>query len=69
MSPDEVREVLGPPRRVARQLLYHRYLEQWLYEAPGSPRLTFDCRRGQVPFLLEFAPPRTNKEKGVGNRE
>jgi hypothetical protein len=58
MNPAEVRQILGPPRRIARQILYHRYLEQWLYDAPGSGRLEFDCRRGEVPFLITFPAAR-----------
>jgi hypothetical protein len=52
MTAAEVRELLGPPRRTARQILYQRYREQWLYEEPVRLRLDFDCRRGQPPFLL-----------------
>jgi hypothetical protein len=52
MTPTEVRDLLGLPRRTARQLLYKRYLEQWLYEEPMRLRLDFDCRLGQPPFLL-----------------
>jgi hypothetical protein len=55
MNFDQVRDLLGPPRRIARQVLYQRYLEQWLYESPLPLRLEFDCRRGQPPALLPFA--------------
>jgi hypothetical protein len=51
MDPAEARQVLGAPFRVARQILYHRYLEQWAYETPGAPRVEFDCSRGQAPRL------------------
>lgn len=43
----EVREALGLPRRVARQVLYHRVLEQWYYIAPLPARLEVEVRRGQ----------------------
>jgi hypothetical protein len=56
MTPEEVRTLLGPPRRIARQLLYQRYLEQWAYDAPFAARVDFDCRRGQTPFLLATPP-------------
>jgi hypothetical protein len=53
MTPDQVRQQMGgAPKHIARQLLYHRYREQWIYDAPNSVRLTFDCRRGQKPQLL-----------------
>jgi hypothetical protein len=50
MSPDEVRQLLGPPPRVARQLLFGRYVEQWIYPAPVA---------GRVEFLFERATPPT----------
>lgn len=55
MTPERVRQLLGAPKHIARQLLYHRYREQWTYEAPMPIRLTFDCLRGQKPQLL--SPP------------
>jgi hypothetical protein len=51
-SPEEVRKRLGPPARIARQVLYQRILEQWVYDRPWSVRLTFDRPRGRVPTLL-----------------
>jgi hypothetical protein len=54
MTPDEVRLALGPPHHVARQILYHRHLEQWVYNLPISLRLDFDCPRGQVARLVAF---------------
>ena len=52
MTPEQVREQVGAPKRVARQILYHRYLEQWVYDHPVSARIQFDCPRGQKPQLL-----------------
>ena len=52
MTPERVRQLVGRPNRIARQIFYHRYREQWLYDAPASIRLTFDCPRGQKPELL-----------------
>jgi hypothetical protein len=57
MTPEQVRQVMGgSPRRAARQILYHRYLEQWLYDQPTSVRLEFDCRRGQPARLQSILP-------------
>jgi hypothetical protein len=56
MTPAEVRQVLGPPQRVARQILYHRYLEQWVYNAPTSVRVEFDFPHGQPPRLVSVDP-------------
>jgi hypothetical protein len=52
MSAEEVQKLLPRPRRIARQILFHRYLEQWIYDEPVPLRLEFDCRKGQRPFLL-----------------
>lgn len=57
MTPDQVRGFVGPPRRIARQILYHRHIEQWFYDPPRPTRLQFDCPRGQIPFLLWVSPP------------
>lgn len=55
MTPEQVRQLVGAPKQIARQIFYHRYREQWIYDVPLSVRLTFDCRRGQKPQLL--SPP------------
>ena len=52
LSLDQVRATLGPPQGVARQVLFHRYLEQWVYGPPYDFRLEFDCLRGQKAQLL-----------------
>jgi len=52
MTPKQVRGIVGPPKHVARQIFYHRYREQWLYDTPTPVRLRFDCPRGQKPQLL-----------------
>ncbi len=56
MTQDEVRRLLGPPRRTARQILYRRYLEQWVYDGPGAVRIEFDCVRGKEPQILTVQP-------------
>lgn len=56
MSPEQVRRIVGaPPKHIARQILYHRYREQWVYETSSPIRLTFDCPRGQTPQLLSVS--------------
>lgn len=54
MAPEQVRQLIGDPKYKARQILYHRYREQWTYDAPHPIRLTFDCPRGEVPQLLSI---------------
>jgi hypothetical protein len=52
MTAEQVRQQVGPPKRIARQVLYHRYLEQWIYDQPSASRLHFDCHRGEKPQLV-----------------
>jgi hypothetical protein len=52
MTPTEVRDLVGPPARVARQILYGRYLEQWAYDKPYRAWIEFNCVKGQKPFVL-----------------
>ncbi len=68
MSPEQVRELVGPPKRIARQILYHRYREQWLYETNQPVRLLFDCPLGQLPQLLTL-PNFGNNPDGQPNGE
>jgi hypothetical protein len=56
MPQAEVRKLLGPPKRVARQILYRRYLEQWIYDGPKPVRIEFDCVRGKEPQILTVHP-------------
>jgi hypothetical protein len=52
MTAAEVKLAVGPPQRIARQILYHRYLEQWLYLNPGPFRVEFDAPRGQAGRVI-----------------
>jgi hypothetical protein len=49
---EDVRKLLGDPARVARQILYQRHLEQWIYQQPLPLRLEFDCPRGREPAVI-----------------
>jgi hypothetical protein len=60
-SPEQVRRLLGPPAQRARQILYHRAREQWLYEAPFNTRLEFEYVLGQEPHLLSGPAARFRK--------
>ena len=60
-SPAEVRQRLGPPARVSRQILYRRHVEQWAYEEPKPLRVEFNCVRGEAPYVcgvLQLPPAR-----------
>jgi hypothetical protein len=64
MTPEQVRRHVGPAKRIARQILYHRHIEQWVYEPPTpARRLQFDCRRGQKPLLLWVSTPPAEKDE------
>jgi len=52
MRAGEVRQLLGTPKRVARQVLFRRYIEQWTYERPRSLCVNFNCIKGQEPHVL-----------------
>jgi hypothetical protein len=53
---EQLRAKLGPPRLINRQILYQRYLEQWLYDHPYLVRVEIDCVRGRKPHLLTVQP-------------
>jgi hypothetical protein len=57
MTPTEVRQLLGPPARVARQILFRRHLEQWIYDQPETIRVEFNCVRGEEPYVLTVTHP------------
>ncbi len=64
MTPEQVRRFMGAPKQMARQILYHRYREQWIYDAPFLIRLTFDCPRGKKPQLLSTPEVARKEEPG-----
>lgn len=47
MTADEVRQLLGEPKSVGRQILFRRHLEQWVYADPVAVRIEFECLAGQ----------------------
>lgn len=52
MTADTVRGVMGgPPKRIARQILYRRHLELWTYETPVPLWIEFTCIRGREPCV------------------
>jgi hypothetical protein len=52
LSQKEVLRLRGQPQHKARQILYRRYREQWVYDEPNAVRVEFDCVRGQEPRIL-----------------
>jgi hypothetical protein len=61
MTAAQVRELLGPPKRIAREILYARYVEQWTYDNPAV-RIEFEWRKGKEKQIQTVqtltAPPR-----------
>ncbi len=47
----ELREVLGPPRTISRQILYRRLVEQWHYDRPLPLCAVLDTLKGQEARL------------------
>ena len=56
MTGTEVRNRLQAPKRVARQILYRRYLEQWTYERP-SRLVVLQGSKGQELHVLTVHEP------------
>jgi hypothetical protein len=61
MTADETRKLLGPPKRISRQILYRRYLEQWTYDEPIVLRIEFNCVRGEESKIVSVHPLRSEK--------
>jgi hypothetical protein len=62
MTAKEVRQQLGPPARIVREVLYRRHIEQWVYENPYHFRIQISCVRGEDPVVTgvlsaRIAPP------------
>jgi hypothetical protein len=57
MTAAEVVNLLGQPKRVARQIIYKRCLEQWLYDSPPV-RIDFDSVQGRHSQILTVHPIR-----------
>jgi hypothetical protein len=60
-SPKDALEILGPPAKISRQVLFRRYVEQWRYESPLQLLLEFDFRRGQESHLATVHVNRQQK--------
>ena len=55
---EELRERMGAPDQVARQIYYRRVREQWIYERPKPGTLIeLDCARGEKPRVLRILSP------------
>jgi hypothetical protein len=57
MGAEEVRKLLGDPSRIARQILYRRYVEQWTYEDPAGLWIELNCLKGEEARVLAVHAP------------
>jgi hypothetical protein len=56
----QVRQKLGPPARMSRQILFRRHIDQWHYDAPQPLVIEFNCVYGAEPYvcsILQLSPP------------
>jgi hypothetical protein len=60
-TPVAVRELLGPPRLVLRQVLYRRYVEQWHYDTPLTLCVVLEGVKGQGPQVQNVLVPGAGK--------
>jgi hypothetical protein len=56
MKPAEVLQLLGKPKHIGRQILYRRYLEQWVYDHPAPLWIDFECVKGQEAHVVTVHP-------------
>ncbi len=50
MTVEEIKQVLGVPARISREVLFRRYVEEWHYDEPAG-WVEFQCLRGEAPFV------------------
>jgi hypothetical protein len=60
-TPAEVRELLGSPRQVLRQVLYRRSIEQWHYDTPLALCVVLEGVKGQLPRVQNVLVPGVSK--------
>jgi hypothetical protein len=61
-TPAEVRELLGSPRQVLRQVLYRRSIEQWHYDTTPLPLcVVLEGVKGQIPRVQTVLVPGVSK--------
>lgn len=57
MTADQVQRLLGRPDSIARQILFRRHFEQWIYADLGM-WIEFVCLRGEEPRVTRDPLPR-----------
>ena len=56
LGPGEVRQLLGTPTRIARQMVYRRHVEQWVYDDPLPLCVVWQASRGHDVRILTVHP-------------
>jgi hypothetical protein len=63
MRTDQVIALLKPPKKVARQILLGKHLEQWTYDEPIALRIEIRGFRGQEAHVVSVHSLRSKKPK------
>jgi hypothetical protein len=56
LTQPRVLDLLGKPDRKARQILYRRYMEQWVYDAPVGLCVEFEVTPGRDGRVVSVYP-------------
>lgn len=52
-TPEELEELLGSRKKIGRQIVYRRYLEQWFFDHPLPLCVILSARRGEELRVIE----------------
>jgi len=48
LTPEQVRQLLGPPQQVTSEILYRRQIDQWVYNQPTALWINFSYTNGHM---------------------
>jgi len=60
----DVQHQLGAPKRIVREVLYRRHIEQWVYENPQEFRVQISWSPGEVPIVTGVIRPGSGNSGG-----
>jgi hypothetical protein len=61
-APEAVRDILGAPQKISRQVIYRRCLEQWIYHHPVPLCVAWSIAHGMRPSVYSVLPIRIEKQ-------
>jgi hypothetical protein len=64
MPAADLQHQLGAPKRIVRQVLYRRHIEQWVYENPHEFRIQISWNPGEVPIVTGVIRPGSGNSGG-----